>query len=461
MPTDRSEERAAALALAAPLIQDVENLETIAYPDPLTKGKPYTNGYGSTYKRDGSPWKLGEKITAKEAEDLLWFQLESRVLPQLEKSIPVWSSLNCYQQAAIISFAWNCGEYFYGAEEKDTITRCLSALQYLAGVPDALRLYVNPGTDVEEGLRRRREREVALWNQGSNQGLAMLRQVDSDMALVQLKPPQVLALQQSLVAHGFDCDPPVNGMLSPSIMAAWQKFKASRWLAQPDRIGPASIGILLGSPTNKPIAKKTFAEIIYETCRSRNQPLDHRAGATNIIGLEGINLDGTPNDDAFDRWNDTIAILTFKNDFPTLMGVFLGTTEPGRSATQNPPNPNGVARLDTGYHKQIWGKGQHRGYNALVQVGAVRLVRDRNKNASRDDKVTVETGNGINFHTTKTTGWRGAASLSSIGPWSAGCVVAYNSVEYSKEVLPMLQLGLQGRNNERFDFNLLWRDWLK
>ena len=28
----------------------------------------------------------------------------------------------------------------------------------------AMRLYVNPGTSVEAGLRRRREAEIALWN---------------------------------------------------------------------------------------------------------------------------------------------------------------------------------------------------------------------------------------------------------------------------------------------------------
>jgi GH24 family phage-related lysozyme (muramidase) len=446
------------------LIRELEKLEIVAYADPKTKGKPYTNGYGSTRKKDGSPWKLGERTTPEEAEELLWHQLTTEFLPVLESTIPTWGQMNAYQRAAIISAAWNLGANFYGAKNKDTITRCLSNVAYFPGVPAALRLYIDPGTSVEEGLRNRREKEIAVWNRGSDLKACTLEQIRGDMLLTELKPAQVVALHEALELRGFKSEP-TDGKLTSSVIGAWEKFKASQYLGSPDRIGPASIGLLLNPPiavkTPSSPQKRTLADRIYECCRQRGYPLDQRPGATNIIGLEGINPDGTPNDDAHDKWNDTIAVLTFDKGRPKLLGAFLGTTEPGRSATISPPNPNGVARLDTGYHKGLWAKGKHRGYDALVQVGAARIVRDRNRNASRDDKVTIESGNGINLHTTKTTGWKGSAALSSVGPWSAGCVVAYNSVEYAKELLPMLQLGLQGRNNERFDFILLWRDWLK
>lgn len=455
-----SQSRKSALAIAVPFIKDLESLELKAYPDPKTRGKPYTIGYGCTRKRDGSPWRLGETITAKEAEDLLWYQLENEFLPTIEKTVPTWGEMTSYQRAAIISFAWNCGAHFYGAPRKDTITDCLSSTSKFPRVPEALMLYIDKGTSVEKGLRIRRRKEGDLWKRGSDTSLLAISGITADMFLLDLKPGEVRGLQQLLSRHGLDTGG-VDGILGPATLQAWSSFKKSRYLAFPDRIGPASISLLLSDPIAQPMSSNGLADRIYQCCKQRGYPLDRRLGATNIIGLEGINPDGTPNDDAFDRWNDTIAVLTFEKDAPRLMGAWLGTTEPGRSATYAPPNPNGVARMDTGYHKALWGKGKHRGYDALVQIGAARIVRDRNKNGSRDDKVTIERGNGLNLHTTKTTGWKGAATLSSIGPWSAGCTVIFNSVEYAKEALPMLQLGLQGRRNEPFDYCLLWRDWLK
>lgn len=147
---------------AIQLIKQFEGLNLQVYPDPLSGGKPYTVGWGCTQKIDGSEWHLGESITLEEAEYLLRHQLERDYLPPLQK-IPVWSKLNDNQQSALISFAWNLGAGFYGSSGFGSMTRMLNNQEWSAS-NEVFGLYCNPGSNVEEGLRRRRKAEAQLFN---------------------------------------------------------------------------------------------------------------------------------------------------------------------------------------------------------------------------------------------------------------------------------------------------------
>lgn len=148
-------------AAGVQLIKTFEGCRLEAYPDPKTGGKPYTIGWGSTRKRDGSPFYLGESISQQQADELLIWQIENDYLPP-QTRIPGWGSLNPAQQGAILSFAYNLGAHFYGSSNFETLSRVLrtqdwSQLEY------ALSLYRNPNTRVEEGLLRRRLTEAALF----------------------------------------------------------------------------------------------------------------------------------------------------------------------------------------------------------------------------------------------------------------------------------------------------------
>jgi len=133
-----------------------------AYPDPLSGNLPITIGWGSTKDIDGSLFSLGDKISREKADILLEHQLRSDYLAVLEKTIPYWDDMNDNQHGALLSFAYNLGAYFYGGDNFQTITRVLKLKEW-DKVPDALYLYRNPGTAVEEGLRRRRIAEGDLW----------------------------------------------------------------------------------------------------------------------------------------------------------------------------------------------------------------------------------------------------------------------------------------------------------
>ena len=144
------------------LIKEFEGCHLKAYPDPLSGNLPITIGWGSTRKKDGSLFKLGDTITQQEADELLISQCITQFLPSISK-IPYWNEMNDNQHGALLSFAYNLGSGFYGSGNFNTITSRLKNKEW-DKVPDALYLYRNPGSNVEAGLARRRKAEGKLWS---------------------------------------------------------------------------------------------------------------------------------------------------------------------------------------------------------------------------------------------------------------------------------------------------------
>jgi lysozyme len=147
------------------LIKTFEGCSLEAYADPLTGGLPVTIGWGSTRDENEKPFSFGQVITQARADALLEHECREDILPELRK-IPYWNDMNDGQRGALLSFAYNLGPNFYGNSRFRTITNCLKTKDW-DGVPDALFLYRNPGTNVEKGLARRRRAEGALWKGSS------------------------------------------------------------------------------------------------------------------------------------------------------------------------------------------------------------------------------------------------------------------------------------------------------
>jgi GH24 family phage-related lysozyme (muramidase) len=157
---------------AIKLIKEFEGCHLSAYPDPLSGGDPWTIGYGTTRYSDGRKVQRGDKITVIEASSLLELEVD-RIAAKLRATVPFWNAMSGNQQCALISFAYNLGSGFYGSEGFETISKRLKDKDW-AGVPDALLLYRNPGTNVEAGLLRRRQAEGRLWVGDQQQGAAKL-----------------------------------------------------------------------------------------------------------------------------------------------------------------------------------------------------------------------------------------------------------------------------------------------
>jgi lysozyme len=151
---------------AVNLIREFEGLVLTAYSDPATGSEPWTIGWGCTTMLNGSPVKQGDTITQQDADKLLEILVTTKVIPALASTIPSWNSLPTNRQNALVSFAYNVGWHFYNSAGFETLSKCLHELNYDA-VPDALMLYINPGSKAEAGLRRRRQAEAALWGAGS------------------------------------------------------------------------------------------------------------------------------------------------------------------------------------------------------------------------------------------------------------------------------------------------------
>lgn len=143
-----------------------EDCHLAAYPDPLSKAEPFTIGFGNTAYEDGVKVERWHEISKTYAYSLLWVTI-IRGWSKLEKTIPGWHRLNVGQQAALLSFGFNLGYNFYGAEGFNTISNVLSDEDKEANMLQVFRLYRNEGSNVELGLYRRRIAESILWHSGN------------------------------------------------------------------------------------------------------------------------------------------------------------------------------------------------------------------------------------------------------------------------------------------------------
>lgn len=122
----------------------------------------------------------------------------------------------------------------------------------------------------------------------------------------------------------------------------------------------------------------------------------------NIVYVEGLNADGSGNNNTFNEWNDRRMVIRIKpGGEPEMALNAQATTEPGRFYTVNPLNPNGAARIAFGQYK-AWTEGIYRdGQPALLQTGILKLYRDRNKDGLRSKTDPIDIGKtGIAQHST-------------------------------------------------------------
>jgi hypothetical protein len=211
--------------------------------------------------------------------------------------------------------------------------------------------------------------------------------------------------------------------------------------------------------TGKSIEKAhpgSLAEKVVACCSERGYSLDKGTGEINLIGIEGMNPDGTPNQDAPNVFNDLIGCLIFENGQPKFKCLYVGTTEPGRYYTINKLNKNGAARLELG-QQRCWQTGLHNGkYEALIQTGAPVIVRrDGNKDFSREGDV-LDTGFfGVNIH------HGGSNPVNDIGRYSAGCQVIRSTSDFA-QFMRIVKSDPRWQANRAyiFKYTLLWGRWL-
>ena len=122
-----------------------------------------TVAFGATYYLDGRKVSMSDPpVSREQGREMLAAMVEKDFWNVLKNTIPDWDQMNANQQSALTSFGYNLGARFFGSPGFNTVSACLRDRAW-DEVPNAFRLYVNPGTPVEAGLRRRREAEIRLW----------------------------------------------------------------------------------------------------------------------------------------------------------------------------------------------------------------------------------------------------------------------------------------------------------
>lgn len=138
------------------LVRSFEGLCLKAVPDPKTHSDPWTIGYGHT----GPDVHPGLVWTADRAAKQLEADLtatDARVTALLDKAPTTQPQFD-----ALASFAFNLGA---GALARSTLLRKHRAGMYADAAAEFGR-WVSPGSNVENGLRRRRAAEAALYQSG-------------------------------------------------------------------------------------------------------------------------------------------------------------------------------------------------------------------------------------------------------------------------------------------------------
>jgi len=141
------------------IVKTFEGFSSAAYDDGTGV---WTIGYGTTLYGNGARVKQGETATESQAVGFLSRDLESTV-KQIASSAPYWSAMNMNQRSALVSFGYNLGAAFYGADGFNSISRALHDHRW-SDMPSVFALYSDPGDpNVHQGLLRRRIAEGELW----------------------------------------------------------------------------------------------------------------------------------------------------------------------------------------------------------------------------------------------------------------------------------------------------------
>lgn len=221
-------------------------------------------------------------------------------------------------------------------------------------------------------------------------------------------------------------DPPVDGQFGPASQWALSQFLSLSGFPENAKIDAAIARELLKADIDEflPIKlKNNPASALVSAALEEGFWLSRHPDCINILYVEGMDTDGTPNDDAPNVFNDVRVVLRItRSGNPQIEGVWEATTEPGAFYTRvKKLDPRGAARIALGQYK-AWTVGTHMagrpsGHEALVQVANITVHRDMNEDFQRDEDLTFTGVFGINQHC----GYD--LPKGDIGRASAGCLV--------------------------------------
>lgn len=411
------------------LIKFYEGLRLSSYADPVGI---WTIGWGHT----GADVHPGQTITMGQAATLLAADLV-RHENYVDEVIDV--ALNENQRAALVSFAFNVGN---GSLGSSTLRAKLNAGDY-AGAADEFQKWVKGtvgGVKVTlPGLVKRRRAEADLFRslpvdlslpkmevsaeEDESSALQSFAGGAIPVSLLGGHQKLVIAIQKTLSELGY-LDPPADGKFGPASKWALSAFCDANGLSLGLGFTEEIAAALLAPTKTLPpiVAGGTWFDRVVAYMLGRGYWICRHGECFNIVYLEGVNPDGTLNDDRVNVFNDLRVVFSIGSEgAPKIVALWDATTEPGIYWTQHPMNANGAARIAFNQYK-AWVVGTHlagtsSAHEALVQVEPVTVHRDLNRDYQRTGDA-LDTGLfGINQH------WGYDAPKDNLGNTSAGCLV--------------------------------------
>jgi peptidoglycan hydrolase-like protein with peptidoglycan-binding domain len=243
------------------------------------------------------------------------------------------------------------------------------------------------------------------------------------LALIGADPDLSKEIQGRLGAHGI-LDPPVDGSFGPVSLWAITQFLRKVGMPGKTAVDARAADALLGVEPVFPVATPaSLAGRIVRAMQAKGVWIACHPDCLNIVYVEGMDEDGTPNQDVPNEFNDLRLVLQINRaGNPTIVESWEATTEPGKHFTLiEKLDPRGAARIAFGQYK-AWSVGTHMAgrpsaHEALVQTAPIRVHRDLNEDFERTGDQVFEGLFGVNQH------WGFDLPRSDVGRASAGCLV--------------------------------------
>jgi hypothetical protein len=182
---------------------------------------------------------------------------------------------------------------------------------------------------------------------------------------------------QTILSNIGLLDPPADGALGPVTKWALSEFCGSAGVPFDGATITDAVAQALAAATPRPLAPgNDLAGRIVSAMQGAGQFIARHRDCLNIVYVEGLNPDGTPNGNR-PNYFDSVRCLIRIGDggVPKMVGIWEATTEPSRYWTEHPMNSGGAARIAFGQYKS-WVVGDYHGDNALVQAADITVYRD-------------------------------------------------------------------------------------
>lgn len=169
----------------------------------------------------------------------------------------------------------------------------------------------------------------------------------------------------------------------------------------------------------------------------------------NIVYIEGMNLDGVPNANEPNQFNDLRLVIEVIHGKPRIVNQWEATTEPGIYYTEYPQDYDGAFRVkpgqytawEVGYH---WGNGWGTAHEGLIQVKPISGYRDGRKVYQREGKVYTGLYDISQHHGND-------EPYDDIGYYGAGCLVGRSIIGH-EEFMDIVKNDIRYEQNPAFLF---------